>query len=223
MQMSAIYNKGLTTRSVNQAGQVITSDIQRSLNSSRVTSVKAVTDGNGDISDPNNTTATGGRLCVGQRVYAWNYGKALAEGTSDNPNANSFNKYSAVQKRPIRMVRFTSTTIDYCAKMMAGNYPAIPVSPSVEVTDLLSDDDIDLAINRFTINSDTDAAGVKMVGQPVKDDSLQRMYQLSIIIGTNEESIMKGNAAGCQTPKNSIDDQYCAVNQFDFTARAGTN
>lgn len=203
MQISVIYNKGLTTRAVNEAGQLISADIQRSLDSSKPISVKYAQSGG--------TPVTGGRLCTDLTVYAWNYGKYMTD-------TSAFNKYQSAlgpaPSTPIRLVKFSSGGVDYCTAVN-GVYPAIPVGAN----DLLTSGDVDLAVHDFTINKDTNGA----YGQAVFGDASgsQRIYQVSIVIGTSEQSILDSNVNGCQAPVNSIEDQYCSVNKFSFTARAG--
>jgi hypothetical protein len=195
-QIGSIYNKGLTLRAVNQAGQLL--------------SVQAVSTA-GD--------STGGRLCAGTTVYAWNYGKTIV---NNDPNAfnkfgNSFGPGPAVpQPRVIRLVKFLSQGQDYCQKV-AGSYPYIPQSAN----DLLTGGDVSLAVHTFTINAD----GAGVVGQPVTGDTKgeQRLYVVSITIGSSEQAVINGNGntTSCQQSPSRIDDEYCAVNQFTFTARAG--
>lgn len=202
MQISMIYNKGLTTRAVNEAGQLVSSDIQRTLDSSKPISVKFAE--NGGI-------PTGGRLCSDLTVYAWNYGKYL-----NDPSA--FNRYQSnlgpSSSGLIRLVKFSSGGVDYCTPVH-GVYPDIPVGAN----ELLTSGDVDLAVHSFTLNKDATGA----YGETVFGDSSgsQRIYQVSIVIGTSEQSVLDSNVDGCKTPQNRLEDQYCSVNKFTFTARAG--
>lgn len=188
LQISSIYNKGLTLRAVNEAGQVITSDIQRTLNTANPKLTKHVSD------DPLNPT--GGRLCIGNTVYAWNFGKYLDDSTVFNKDTDG--------TTDIRLVKFTNaTTTDYC-EPVSGVYPPLPTSS----TALLSAGDSNIALHTFSISD-----------QPVTGDDSQRMYQINLVIGTNEAGVIAGN--GCRAPESRVDDEYCAVNEFSFTARAG--
>lgn len=202
LQISVIYNKGLTTRAVNEAGQLVSADIQRSLDSSKSVAVKYAENGG---------VPTGGRLCADLTVYAWNYGKYLTD-------TNAFNKYQTGFgpgiTKPIRMVKFPSDGVDYCTAVH-GVYPGVPAGAN----DLLTSGDVDLAVHAFTINKDTGGA----YGEPVFGDAsgAQRIYQVSIVIGTSEQSILDSNVEGCKVPENKLEDQYCSVNRFSFTARAG--
>lgn len=188
MQISSIYNKGLTLRAVNEAGAVISGDIQRTLNTSNPRVTKHISD---DSLNP-----TGGRLCVGNVVYAWNFGKYLNDSTVLNKDVNGVTD--------LRLVKFTnSTSTDYCAPQ-SGVYPVLPANK----TALLAAGDSNIALHTFTISDQT-----------VSGDDSQRIYQINMVIGTNEAGVIAGN--GCRMPESRIDDEYCAVNEFTFTARAG--
>lgn len=204
LQISTVYNKGLTTKAVNEAGQLLSSDLQRTLNVSESTSVKMAKD----------SPATGGRLCVDSTVYAWNYGRNLSDG---------FNKFAvedgvatASEQRPMRFVRFPSNGIDFCALAEDEEYPNIPDSAS----DLLAQGDVDLAVYKLEIAGPTP----EQYGYPVVGDvSGQMIYPISLVVGSAESSngSLESNVGGCAVPVTMTDDQYCAVNQFNFTARAG--
>lgn len=203
LQISAIYNKGLTTRAVNEAGQLISSDIQRTINESKSVGY-ATNPGDG-------TEKTGGRLCADLTVYAWNYGKSLKE--------NGFNKFDNGDSRLMRLVKFPSGGEDYCTAV-DGKYLDIPHST---VTDLLTAGDADLAVHKLTVNT-TDG----LTGQAVDGDTTgsQRIYEITLVVGTSEKSILESNVSneGCADPNangSKVDDQYCAVNEFVFTARTG--
>lgn len=188
LQISSIYNKGLTLRAVNEAGKIITGDIQRTLNTANPKLTEHVSD------DPLNPT--GGRLCVDNTIYAWNFGEYLEDSTVFNKDTDG--------ATDIRLVKFTnSTTTDYC-EPASGVYPPLPTT----TTALLAAGDNNIALHTFSISD-----------QPVMGDDSQRMYQIDLVIGTNEAGVIAGN--GCRMPESRVDDEYCAVNEFSFTARAG--
>src|SRR5690242_17663820 len=75
VQISHIYNKGLTLREVNQAGRAVSEELQRSIGSSVPFNVDSASPASRYIVRPG-----GGRLCLGRYSYAWNYGAALRGG-----------------------------------------------------------------------------------------------------------------------------------------------
>ncbi len=184
MQISSIYNRGITMRDVNQAGQVISSDLQRTLNQSAQSEVKSI------IRD------TGGRLCVGNTVYAWNYAKDL------NNNNPKFNVFADGHDGKIRLVKFESGSKSYCEQKGDNTYESIPN----DVSDLLTNGGRELSIQSFTMSN------------PVLIDGGQALYNIRIKLGTNE-SIIKDT--GCKEPDSSVDSEYCAVNEFNIMARSG--
>jgi len=203
LQISYIYNKGLTMRAVNEAGQLISSDIQRTLNTS--VPLDTIFVAKPDV-DP-----TGGRLCVGTTVYAWNFGPYV-----DKPDGFNVNTSGS---RDILFVKFQSAGNKYCEPEDDGDYPAIPT----QVTQLLTNGESNLALHTFTV---LDEDGDDVTGQPVADDPSQRLYNVSLTIGTNDADFILAN--GCNAPANAAeneyaahDDEYCGVNTFNFVARAG--
>lgn len=221
MQISSIYNKGLTVRAVNEAGQLITADIQRTLNTSKVEVVQFM-EGNENFNPAEDPQ--GGRLCADDTVYAWNYGgDALKQGL--------YNKFETAPGpgpiRQMRMVKFQSSAgkdsagKPYCSsEVPITDLPKIPLAAA----DLLDGADVELAVYDFTMafGSITDGGvTVQTTGLPVTDDSTQRIYPMSLRIGTGETSIIDAANGGCEAPSSRTDDEYCAVNQFTFTARSG--
>ncbi len=67
MQVGAIYNKGVTLKSVNQAGRIIVTDMKRTIGDSQVFDVRRAT--------TYNSRDRGGRLCTGTYSYIWNIGR----------------------------------------------------------------------------------------------------------------------------------------------------
>lgn len=190
IQVSNIYNKGLTMRAVNQVGLTISSDIQRRLAQASPSMVRSAPDNPDD--DP-----SGGRLCVGSTVYAWNYGAFVSD-------ANAFNKSESGAATPIRFVRFDSQGKKYC-ELVDDAY--LPV-PSDNVAKLIGDEQANLAIHKFSYK-------VNQVGS----DDTQSVYEVNMRIGTNQTAAIADN--GCTVPDSGIDDSYCAVNDFVFTVRVG--
>ena len=190
-QISSVYNKGLTLKSVNDAGLLVSRDLQQTLN----TSIPAqVIFRNGD---------GGGRICANNVVYAWNYAGRISNGTYGFYGRNRL----STGTEEVRLVRFTGG-VSFCTAVM-GVYPLIPNDPSARLTQLLNGGDASLVLHPDITFSEA----------AVNGDDLQRIYSISFILGT---AVMPGiGANGCKAPTSKVDDEYCAVNRFDFTARAG--
>jgi type II secretory pathway pseudopilin PulG len=102
IQIGGIYNRGLTLKEVSQAGRSLSSEIQRSIS----TSMPFDLDDSHYISQPN-----GGRLCLGNYSYIWNYGQAIDDG-----DMNKLNRYDDGDKRNeiIYMVKTYDPGLHYC-------------------------------------------------------------------------------------------------------------
>lgn len=196
IQISHIYNKGITLREVNQAGRSLSDEFQRSIASSVPFDVTP--------HSPSVPTSRyvvrdeGGRLCLGSYTYAWNYGKAVVGDAVVPP----FNKYD--DGEIVRFAKIPDAGGALC------NDPGLPI-PRAGANDLLSSGDRDLILHTFTISrTESDAS----IGQS--------LYAISFTIGTNDRKQLTVNDASCRPPSENIgDEDYCSVNQFDIIARAG--
>lgn len=200
IQISHIYNKGITLREVNQAGRALSDELQRSIASS------VPFDATPKVDDSPETEASkyvvrdgGGRLCLGRYTYAWNYGKALAGG---NGAPSIYNKYT--DNTPVRFVKVTDASGALCAD------PTLSLNRSNAV-EMLSSGDRDLVLHSFSIARTADDPGTG-----------QAIYAISMLVGTNDREQLTSNDASCKPPAEGVgDENYCSVNQFDIIARAG--
>lgn len=190
IQVSNIYTRGLTLKEVNQAGRAVSADLKSGISSSAPFAIPG----------PKYVQqAWGGRLCVGQYSYIWNYGATLsnpsADGTNSNVYSNSTNK--------IRFVKVPDNSGVYCSS----SGKAIDSNGAVE---LLASGDRDLAIHSFSIvNDSTDAR------------SSQGLYSISYVLGTNDQAALMPGATSCRPPSDLASDlNYCSINQFDIVVRA---
>jgi prepilin-type N-terminal cleavage/methylation domain-containing protein len=131
IQLGQTYNRGLTIKSLNQAGRNIISELQRTINSGITFNIT-----DGYIHDN-----IGGRLCTGTYSYVWNYGKSLNNSSVTN------NKY-VNSKSPIRFAKVIDSGGTYCS------YTDTP--PNIiddNATEMLTVGDRELAIQSFTVSS----------------------------------------------------------------------
>lgn len=190
MQISKIYNKGVTLKSVNQVGRDLSDELQRS-----VASVAPF--------DPTThyvSQTGGGRLCLGNYSYVWNYGVALS-GAQGGPTP--MNTY-ADSSDQIRFAKVSDTGAGLCS---------VPYQKVVRAnaTELLSGGDHDLVIHRFD------------VAQTQRDDvSNQALYSISMVLGTNDQTQLTTDDLSCKPPSEGQgNEDFCSVNRFDIMARAG--
>ena len=204
IQIGNIYNRGITLKEVNQAGRSLASELQRSINQSAPFSIETGTIGSRYIKQSD----WGGRLCLGQYSYIWNYGKAIYFN-----DASNLNVYSDISQQ-IHFVKVFDPNTSYCTEVSK----KIDSSNAVELLDTSQNN---LAIHSLTISTKA-TAGDSKTGQ--------QLYSIEFLIGTNNQNVQSNQAAltyesgvaACKPPSESgADPSYCSVNQFDIVARAG--
>lgn len=196
IQISNIYNRGITLREVNQAGRAVSIDLQRSIASSTPFDVTPDTAGSKYV-----VREGGGRLCLGSYTYAWNYGSALVGG-QDAPGV--YNHF--VDGESVRFAKVADPNGALCSE--AGIGARIVRNDAV---DLISGGDRELAIHKFEIIKTDEDAGIG-----------QALYAIEMTIGTNDRAQLTTNDASCRPPGEDIGhEDYCAVNKFELVARAG--
>jgi prepilin-type N-terminal cleavage/methylation domain-containing protein len=197
LQIGNIYNRGLTLKEVNQAGRSLSNELKRSIAQSATFSVDYPAAGTKFID-----RSWGGRLCLGQFSYIWNYGTTLKDASANGSNSNV---YTAASNEKIRFIKVSDPTSEYCA---------LPTSPAIDpdgAVEILSVGDRDLAVHSFNISYDNDASD-PLTGQ--------RVYSVSFILGTNDQGALDANSSTCKAPNESQSDLvYCSVNEFNITAR----
>lgn len=200
IQITNIYNKGITLREVNQAGRSVSDDLQRSISSSIPFDVTPKRD-----ASPATETSKyvvrdgGGRLCLGRYTYAWNYGKSIA-GVSGAPTI--LNEYN--DNTPVRFAKVADPSASLCTD------PTLAINRA-DATEMLASGDRELVVHAFDITTN---ANDTTTGQAI--------YAISMVIGTNDAQELTTNDTSCKPPADSAgNDNYCSVNQFDIIARAG--
>ena len=200
IQISNTYNKGLTMKAVDQAGRTLSTDMRLTLSQSAPFNVNTafhlLRSPGSSLDKPD-----GARLCLGTYSYVWNFGSSLG-----NPNATLTNTYLN-DDTEIRFARVRDNGGQYCAD----------TSKQIEKTDateLLSAGDRDLAIQNFSIDRVADDPTVG-----------QALYKIVLVIGTNDQDRIEPLGTidtACKPPSMDLSqEEFCAVNRFDFTAQAG--
>lgn len=204
LQIAQIYNKGMTLKEVNQTGRNIGAEFSRNLGASDAfalaTNLRAA---------PGNA---GGRLCLGQYSYVWNYSAALAAG-----NSNVI-RHQAAPFDEIHLLKVPDSSGAYCA--MSGSsfvYPTVRTVDRPQSVELLKSGDRLLSIHQFSMSTVPGGADV-LTGQ--------QLYTTSFTIGTGIEptkpSPLTPDNTQCLPPGNiNANFAYCAVQQFTLVIRAG--
>lgn len=195
IQISNIYNKGITLREVNQAGRSVSASLQRSITATVPFNVTP------SVSAPSTSQyvvrGDGGRLCLGNYTYAWTYGANIVNGTQ------SLNKYM-VGGAAVRFAKIADPNASLCQ----GNPGPIDATKASE---LLTSGDRDLVVQSFTIQQTA-----------VEPQTGEALYAISMIIGTSDTTQLLADKSACKPPSGLVGaENYCSVNRFDIIAHAG--
>jgi len=200
IQISNIYNKGITLREVNQAGRAVSSELQRSIASSVPFDVTPKSDNSPGTENSKYVVRDGGgRLCLGNYSYAWNYGKALVGGAGAPA---IYNKYD--DNTPVRFAKVEDAGGALCSDVNLAVTKA-------KATELLSTGDRELVLHSFAVTETSSDPSTN-----------QALYAITMVIDTNDRQQLTTDDASCKPPSAGVgDENYCSVNQWDIIARAG--
>lgn len=200
IQISNIYEKGITLREVNQAGRSVSTDLQQNIASSVPFDVTPKSDNSPATQTSRYVVRSGGgRLCLGNYSYVWNYGSALAGG----PGAPAiYNKYD------------DNTSVQFAKVQDAGGSLCSDVNTIVvraKANELLTSGDRQLVLHAFTITQTSNDPNTN-----------QALYAITMVIGTNDRQQLTADSTSCKPPSAGVgDENYCSVNEWDVIARAG--
>ena len=205
IQIGKMYNKGVTLKEVNQAGSTISQDMRRVVAAATPLSVEGADATDFKLMKYSDGQVAGGRFCTGSYSYIWNLGAYLNV-------SNPVNVYETGTK-PIHLAKVVDKVKAYCND----------TTKNVDVedtTEMLPDGNRELAVHKLVVT------------QIAHDSTLkQALYRISLELGTNDRSLLEQGQSSinsvdtsCKPPDETSDAQdYCAVNIFEFTARAGNN
>ncbi|MDD3035324.1 MAG: type II secretion system protein [Candidatus Saccharimonadaceae bacterium] len=227
IQIGNIYNRGLTLKEVNQAARTITSELQRNIASGSPFKIDL---GTGNLYQDeypkinssyvvqiNGVDDYGGRLCLGQYSYIWNYGEYIK--LNDPAKLNVYSDSSNV----IRFIKVYDPNATYCETDSNGDLVNIEITYNppigsdnsfMEPIELLDSSDHDLALHSFKITSDYNTATDPKTGQ--------KLYNINFVLGTNEQTAIDWNNSTCKPPNDKDSNlNYCSINEFNISARSG--
>lgn len=207
VQIANIYNRGIILKEVNQTSRAISDEIDSGLRGSSTFSL-----------DPSArryvSNAWGGRMCLGQYSYVWNYGTALS---SNNSNRNQYSGantsgnvviVNGVTSYEISFVKAPDAGGALCVPDVNGKYPNINPVGAVE---LLRSGDHSLAIHAFSVVSNATSKDAL---------SAQQLYKIAFTLGTSNLTAMNADQTLCKAPGEAGSDlNYCAVQQFTLVLR----
>ncbi len=203
MQIVGIYNRGLLMKEVNQVSRTVTDQMQRTISSSTPSEAVNIV----KITNPaNSSDVTGGRLCLGNYSYIYNYAKTLKDASISTQN-----KIGASGAK-VGFIRVADEGGALCVPDSMGIYSVIPTTASK--VDMLSSGAYSLTLYKLDV-----------VSSPSSYDSVsgQRLYYLDVTLGTSDYNAVDiNNDNRCKAPsEEGADQNYCSISGFSFVARAG--
>lgn len=208
VQIANIYNRGMILKGVNQTARSISEELDRAVSASSTFTT-----------DPSAqryvNNQWGGRMCLGQSSYIWNYGAALSQQSANRNMYSSLNtagnivRDGADTRSEIGFVKVLDPAGSYCIPNGSGVYPLI--NPT-NATELLRAGDHTLAVHALSVTSAASA----------KDElSAQALYKIAFTIGTNNLDALTADRTACKAPNEAGSDlNYCAIQQFTIVLRA---
>ena len=228
IQITGIYQKGLSLRAINSTGRQIMDDM-----SSAVTGSAIVTDINPSadvaITDEmilnkrksyfqynkiNDSRQASGIFCTGSFDYVWN----TAETLMDNNNTNAV----LINGKKYKLARIDDNSRKYCDPNATKVNNIVDASiREADVIELINNDEADLAVYDFTVYPAMQSESTRHI-----------LYPISMIIATKRGGInINSNGDFCRGMARPYEDEsannefsmmdfnYCAVNRFDFVVR----
>jgi type II secretory pathway pseudopilin PulG len=207
IQVANIYNRGMLLKELNQVSRTINDEIDATMRSSSTFTGASGTYVKQDW---------GGRMCMGQYSYIWNYGKDVSrqnisrnQYTGPNTAGNSvFDARTGTTRYEISFVKAPDSGGVYCIPDSNSRYLGINPVGAVE---LMRTGDHSLAIHALSLVS----------GAATKDVlSGQQTYKISYTLGTTNVEALNGAQTACLAPgvPNS-DFNYCSIQQFTIVTR----
>jgi type II secretory pathway pseudopilin PulG len=191
MQISRIYNKGVTLKSVNQVGRDLSDELQRTIAAGVPFDVSARY-----VSQSN----SGGRLCLGSYSYVWNYGVALTGAAGAPKPMNTYGDSSDV----IHFAKVSDTNASLCSLP----YPKVVRANAVE---LLTGGDHDLVVHQFDV--------AQQARDDVSGQALYSITMT--LGTNDQAQLETGDLSCRPPSTGAGNEDFCSVNRFDIIARAG--
>lgn len=217
LQIAGTYHKGTTMQAVNQAGRAIVTDMRRTVASGKpfVPQTAFIQQ---RVGGATTGAVKGGRLCTGTYTYVWN----IAADASANAS-NQINRYSGTDGATLlRFIKVVDNGATYC-QLPAGSstYPDIT---KADATELFADSNLAvqcLQLNHMQCQVDTATTTPLPAPTPLTTSPSMQLYDITMLLSSADQTAI--NTAGACIPPTEVGsyENYCAVNEFDFTVQAG--
>lgn len=209
IQVGNIYNKGMALRQINQSARDISDDLTRTVAGSNLTLSQDYKKAEDVAAGP------GGRLCLGNYSYVWNYAKAFQNEEKTKVTDPSIIRYTSAAKKStkINLLKIADQAKQYCQKGSTGlyTYQTVQVSDEATAKELLTNGEHSIGIQNLSI---------ALIASD--DTTTEKVYAFNFTLGTGDVSAMTPDQSACLPPNNlSSDITYCNVRGFDLVLRAG--
>ena len=241
MQMTSVYQKGLSIKAINATGQQIIEDMQRSINSSTYDVGGALGDdyigvslSKGNYEDAmhhyfyekpdDDGKQLIGVFCLGRYAYLWNTAEALKEENNDKAITIEYGPPGDTTIVKPRLARFPDPTHASCD--ISNEYSITNtyddgvrfVYVGTDAVDLIQQDEADIALYDFRISPAVQSKGTGQL-------FISASFILATIRGGVNINANGDYCRGSELPEGSefskYDFDYCAINKFNFSMRTG--
>ena len=248
MQVTSLYNRGLTIKEVNAVSRVVVRDMQQSIANSDVFALRYQDEDRvevassfgqlkGDRRSDYYTNDAGGRLCTGSYSYAWNTGRAIKY-AREHSSATEYegspiqlipNEAGDGNSRLVGFVKVRDTQKRLCHfEGGAGdstNYARfLPGgNTGANYQNVFGEGNTNLVLYSIEFDAPNGGEPGAVIGAGTSLRSTVSYYTVKMVIGTQmgDEELISGIT--CKKPADATvnDGEYCAVNEIDFVARSG--
>jgi hypothetical protein len=220
IRITAIYQKGLTIRSINQVGRSLMSDFTSAVADSPVDDNLQVRDSYFyTISDGG--TQLQGAFCTGRYSYLWNTGAAI--------NQNRRIKFrNATGEYAFRLLRLDDASRDACARLrLLGGNTVIDFTANAEIKDvvpleLLTTSGVEAAANTENAGeSDLALYDFRVYPPTINHITGHAFYSATFILATLRGVDINASGNYCKNVSETLntDFSYCSLNKFNFAMR----
>lgn len=193
LQVSRMYQKGITVKTVNQVGREVVEQLRRDFSTANQSVL--------------NLDEVGvGRMCLGSVSYLFNNAVIL------NGSPSLGIKNPSGQK--VVLTRVIDSTASYCQRDGGGSFVKPNIVAGDDFTELLATDTISLAIHNLEADEYLEGGSGSVK---------QALYGLVVGIGTNEvDTTSTDETTICKPPTDGeANFESCFVTEFEIVVRAG--
>ncbi len=198
IQVTRMYQKGVTVKAVNQVGRDVVEQMRRDFAAASPRAVVFALD-----------NPSSGRICLGGVSYLYNSAANLTSGSADG----IYNE-DVTPSHKLTLVRVEDRSGVYCQTDASGEFEVKNLQSGATYTELLEADAVPLAVHRLSAEAYMDSN----TGSGLH----QALYSIGITLGTNEAGTVDDADVTCEPPtKSQANFDNCFVSEFKTVVRAG--